>query len=100
MTTPDKGFYYHHKHDPMKGETDHAYEVLGTAWHTEDGSYTVIYRPLYENDFLQHADFCARPLEMFMENVEKDGKTFPRFSRITDPALLSKLTHVRDTMYP
>ncbi len=99
MTTPEKGFYYHYKHDPAKGENDHAYEVIGVAWHTESGECSVLYRPLYENDFLKDADYCARPLTMFMEIVEREGQTFTRFARITDIALIAQLTHIRDTMY-
>ncbi len=99
MQAPEKGFYYHYKHDAGKGENDHAYEVLGVAIHTEDESFLVAYRPLYKNTFLGEADMCGRPLEMFMESVEKDGKTFTRFARITDASLIARLSKIRDTLY-
>ena len=93
MNTPaiDKGIYYHYKHDPRKGINDHAYEVIGLGLHTEDSSRTVIYRPLYKNTFLNGADFCIRPYEMFIGTVEISGEIVPRFKRIIDPDLIEKL---------
>ena len=37
----------------------------------------VVYRPLYGEGGL-----WVRPLEMFLETVERDGQTYPRFSYI------------------
>lgn len=96
---PEKGFYYHYKHDPEKAWNDHAYEVVGLARHTEDKSFLVLYLPLYEADWFKPASHQARPLSMFVENVTKDDKTFPRFSRITDPTVISKLEEIRTKMY-
>jgi hypothetical protein len=95
---PEKGFYYHYKHDPAVFN-DHAYEVVGIARHTEDKSFFVLYVPLYENDWFAPAHYQARPLPMFMEEVTKDGKKFPRFSRITDPEVVTKLSAIRSEMY-
>jgi hypothetical protein len=98
---PEKGFYYHYKHDLQKGWNDHTYEVLGIGRNTEEeNSYTVIYRPLYKNDWMQPADYQSRPFEMFVENVTKDGKTFPRFTKITDPEVIAKLEAIKQKMYP
>lgn len=105
MQTPEKGFYYHYKHDPAKGDFDYAYEVLNIGHHTEiDGleeSAMVVYRPLYESAGVygigKHWD--VRPLGMFMEMVTKDGKTFERFQKITDPEIIKKLEQKRDEMY-
>ena len=36
---------------------------------------------------------------MFFDKVEKDGKTLPRFQKITDPEVISKLEKIRDMMY-
>jgi hypothetical protein len=94
----EKGFYYHHKHDPVV-LTDHAYEVLGVGRHTEDESYVVVYRPLYETPFLGEAGCFVRPLAMFAEEVTKDDKTFPRFTRITEPTLIAQLEKIRGEMY-
>jgi hypothetical protein len=36
---------------------------------------------------------------MFMEEVTKDGKTFARFQKITDPEIIKKLEEIRSQMY-
>lgn len=33
---PEKGFYYHYKHDPKGEFNNYAYEVVGLGLHTED----------------------------------------------------------------
>ncbi len=70
---------------------------MGT--HTETQEKLVIYRALYQSprsDML----YLLRPLTMFTENVTKEGKTFLRFRRITDPEIIAQLTEIRDEMYP
>jgi hypothetical protein len=105
MQKPEKGFYYHYKHDSTKGDFDYAYEVLNIGHHTEidglDESAMVIYRPLYETAgvFTAGKHWDVRPLNMFMEEVTKDGKTFSRFQKITDPEIIQKLEQKRDEMY-
>lgn len=101
----EKGFYYHYKHDPKGDITNYAYEVLNIAHHTEieglEESAMVVYRPLYETAGVykigKHWD--VRPLGMFMENVTKKGKTFPRFAKITDNKIIAELSQIRDQMY-
>ncbi len=93
-----RGFYYHYKHDPQKGINDHAYEVIGLGKHTEDETITVIYRPLYANTFLAPADYSIRPLSMFIENVEINGKTVPRFQKIEDLKIVEKLEEIKKGM--
>ncbi len=88
---PKKGFYRHYKHDPAGPVNNYTYEVIGVALHTEERTYTVIYRPLYPNPFLGEADFCARPLDMFIGQVEKDGVMKDRFTLITDENLIKDL---------
>ncbi|WP_020468731.1 DUF1653 domain-containing protein [Zavarzinella formosa] len=53
------------------------YEVLGTARHSETYEAMVVYRPLYEE-----SGWWVRPLSMFEETVEVDGKTVPRFFKL------------------
>lgn len=53
------------------------YEVIGVARHSEDESELVVYRTLYGDHSL-----WVRPLEMFTEVVEVEGKAVPRFSKI------------------
>ncbi len=102
---PSPGFYYHYKHDPAGQFNNYAYEVMGVGLHTEDDcrpidQHMVVYRPLYPSFVYENGKmFDIRPLAMFMEEVTKDGKTFPRFTNITDPALVAKLEAVRDSMY-
>ena len=97
---PERGFYYHYKHDPSKGFNDHAYEVIGVGLETENRTYSVIYMPLYKNDFLAPAGYCVRPFEMFIGTVEKDGATIPRFQKIIDTKIISQLQKIRNDLYP
>jgi hypothetical protein len=50
------------------------YEVVGVARHSETEEELVVYRPLYGE-----GDLWVRPLDMFVETVEIDGKAVPRF---------------------
>ena len=53
------------------------YEVLGIARHSETEEELVVYRALY-GDF----SLWVRPVSMWNETVERDGKTFRRFTSI------------------
>lgn len=53
------------------------YEVLGVARHSETDEELVVYRALYGNFGL-----WVRPVSMWNETVERDGKTFRRFTYI------------------
>ena len=53
------------------------YEVLGIARHSETEEELVVYRALY-GDF----SLWVRPVSMWNEAVERDGKTFRRFTYI------------------
>ncbi len=104
MNKLEPGFYYHYKHDPTKDVGNYAYEVLNIAHHTEmedfDEAAMVVYRPLYEAKvYTAGKHWDVRPLNMFMENVIKDGKEFPRFVKITDIEVIKKLQQIRDRMY-
>jgi hypothetical protein len=102
---PATGFYYHYKHDPVGAVNNYAYEVLNIGHHTEidglDESAMVVYRPLYESAgvYQKGKHWDVRPLKMFMEDVTKDSKTFPRFVKITDEKVIDELTKIRDEMY-
>jgi hypothetical protein len=102
---PERGFYYHYKHDPQGSVGNYAYEVMGVGVHTEDDcrpedANMIVYRPLYEASVYKAGKlFDLRPLAMWMENVTKDGKTFPRFSKITDPAVIAELESIKKEMY-
>jgi hypothetical protein len=103
---PEKGFYYHYKHDPEGPINNYAYEVLGIGSHTEDDcrpedANMVVYLPLYKEASVYKAGkfFDLRPLGMFMEDVTKDDRTFPRFQRITDVAVIARLKEIKQEMY-
>jgi hypothetical protein len=51
------------------------YQVIGIAKHSEDESELVVYRPLYGE-----GNLWVRPLSMFVETVEVEGKILPRFA--------------------
>ncbi|MEL0656482.1 DUF1653 domain-containing protein [Pseudoalteromonas issachenkonii] len=63
------GIYQHYK-GPQ-------YKVIHVATHSETEEQLVIYQALY-GEF----GMWARPLSMFNETIEKDGKTIPRFAYI------------------
>ncbi|MBI4120636.1 MAG: DUF1653 domain-containing protein [Parcubacteria group bacterium] len=103
---PENGFYYHYKHDPNGAFYNYAYEVCGVGCHTEDDcrpedANMVVYRPLYKEAPVYKAGklFDLRPLEMWIGNVIKDGKTIQRFSKIVDPGIIEQLKANRKEMY-
>ena len=55
------------------------YEVIGVAKHSESLEEMVVYRALYGS-----SDLWVRPVSMWNETVERDGKTFKRFEYIGD----------------
>ncbi len=64
------------------GEYEHykgnRYEVLGVARHSETLEELVFYRARYGNFSL-----WVRPLTMFLEEVELDGRLVPRFKKVS-----------------
>lgn len=70
---PIPGIYRHYK--------GKEYQLLFTAKHSETLEDLVVYKTLYENNM---SDLWVRPLEMFCENVEVDGKMVPRFEFIRE----------------
>lgn len=66
-----KGIYRH-----FKGQL---YEVLEIATHSETREHYVVYKPLYGE-----RGVWVRPLAMFEESVERDGKIHRRFTWIED----------------
>ena len=104
---PEQGFYYHYKHDELGEVNNYAYEFLGAGCHTEEDCRPedvnmAVYRPLYEDAFVYKAGrlFDLRPLTMWMGEVIKNGNTFHRFKKITDPTIISELEHIKNKLYP
>lgn len=54
------------------------YQVVGVAKLEATLEDMVVYRPLYISEY----SLWVRPLSVFIENVEVDGKTMPRFEYI------------------
>ena len=48
------------------------YEIIGTSRHTEDKEELMIYKPLYDTDCVKDVDYVARPLDMFMSEVDHE----------------------------
>ena len=65
------GIYQHYK--------GNKYEVIGVAKHSETLEDLVVYRALYDN---QVSKLWVRPLKMFTETIENDGKEIERFKYI------------------
>lgn len=67
---PKKGELYRH----YKGNV---YRVLFLAKHTETLEDLVVY-----GDVENESTVWCRPLKMFMETIEKDGKRIERFEKV------------------
>jgi len=69
MINIEPGIYRHFK--------GNLYRVIGMVRHSETLEELVLYQALYGD-----MNFWVRPANMFLETVEKDGETFPRFTLI------------------
>jgi hypothetical protein len=102
---PEKGFYYHYKHNADLSINNYAYELIGVGIHSEDDcrpedANMAIYLPIYESGaFKAGKFFCLRPLEMFMGDVIKENKSFPRFTKITDEKVIAELKKIKEELY-
>lgn len=66
------GIYRHYK--------GKEYQVFGIARHSETDEALVVYRTCY-GDF----DLWVRPYAMFVETVNVEGRSIPRFEWIREP---------------
>jgi hypothetical protein len=60
------------------------YHVLHIAKHSETEELMVVYQPLYKDAAGNDLGIWLRPLTMFDEIIERDGKTLKRFTYIED----------------
>lgn len=68
---PRPGVYRHYK--------GQRYKVLYIARHSESLEFLVVYKALYDN-----GDIWARPLKIFLESVNLDGREITRFEYMQD----------------
>jgi hypothetical protein len=73
------GFYRHYK---TTDESPMIYEVLGVAKHSETDELLVVYRPTYDSGWIKPATLVVRPYEMFVGELEWNGRTVKRFTFI------------------
>lgn len=84
------------KEELEKNPNLYLYEIIGTSRHTETKEELMIYLPLYETECILGVNYAARPLDMFMsevdhnkypdikqkyrfeEYIEEDSKTFTK----------------------
>jgi hypothetical protein len=67
------GLYKHHK--------GKYYQVIGVCKHSETLEDLVLYEALYENEL---SKLWVRPISMFLEKIEINGKQVPRFEYVGD----------------
>ena len=60
------------------------YRVISIARHSETLEEMVVYPALYDHPEHGPNSLRVRPKQMFLENVTRDGKTFPRFTFIRE----------------
>ncbi len=60
------------------------YQVLHCARHSETQEWFVVYKPLYQTTNNEQNNIWIRPLAMFDETIEREGKVVKRFSYIGD----------------
>ena len=58
--------------DLQKEPNLYLYEIIGTSRHTESKEELMIYKPLYETECTNGVDYAARPLEMFVSEVDHE----------------------------
>jgi len=76
QNTPEPGQRYRHY---RRGGT---YTIIGIARHSETEEAMVIYQAEYADAEFPLGQLWARPLEMFLEEVDLDGQTVTRFQRL------------------
>ena len=68
------GKYKHYKYKE--------YEVIGIAHHSETPEELVVYRALYESKDFGENSLWVRPLDIFTDEVEIDGRRVKHFEFI------------------
>ena len=59
--------------DDLRSEPNkYLFRIIGVARHSENKEELMIYLPLYDAECARGVDYAARPLEMFMSEVDHD----------------------------
>jgi hypothetical protein len=72
MPTIEPGKYQHYK--------GNQYHVVGVGCHTETHEYFVVYSPVEKKE--GSPSLWIRLYDMFIETVEVNGETVPRFKKV------------------
>lgn len=70
------GIYRHYRNQ-------RSYQVIGVALHSETHEEMVIYYALYQCDKFGFKRLWSRPIKMFTELMDYDGKQVPRFEYLS-----------------
>ncbi len=70
------GIYQHYK--------GKLYRVLGVGHHSESLEKMVVYQAQYTSPDFGEGALWIRPLTLFLQTVEVDGKHVPRFQRVAE----------------
>ena len=81
----ETGYYKHFK--------GNIYQLIAVAKHSETGEEMVVYRGLYDSPH-GYGAVWIRPVAMFLETIERDGKTMKRFAPISDEEAIETLNKV------
>jgi hypothetical protein len=73
---PVGSYYVHYKHP----DWEHRYRVMGYAILEATDEVAILYQPMYMTGPIQF----ARAMHIWLETVEWEGKTVPRFALIAD----------------
>lgn len=80
---PPAGIYEHYNSTEGRPKL---YEVFDIAVHSETNEVLVLYKPQYDcldlEDTVGLRPYFVRPLDMFIEDVEHDGRLIPRFKLV------------------
>lgn len=63
---------------------NHLVRVIGVAKHSETQEELVIYEKMEDVGDAKKGSLWARPKAMFLEDVTREGRTFPRFQYVDD----------------
>ena len=74
--SPKPGIYEHYK--------GNRYRVINVARHSETLEELVVYQALYNSEEFGNNAIWTRPLAMFMESVEVDGRQVPRYRFVSN----------------